>query len=168
MPVALTVGWTLNSALLSLLTRKSTVWPESPAPWVIAVAQSAVDCALASSVTVWLPPLVKMGTALGATTLRVIELGEASRSTPPLAVPPSSWAWKVNEVYGEPVALVVGVKTSRPEAMFAADTTWPVVTATPLSFSDPAAGRVVTFTARSELAPASSVSYMPKSAVANA
>ena len=50
--------------------------------------------------------------------------------------------------------------------MFAAVTTWPTVTLTPLSFSVPRAGSVVIFTASSEFAPLSAVSYMPKSPVA--
>ena len=37
------------------------------------------------------------GASLTAVTLTVRVLGEASRSTPPLAVPPSSWTWKVKE-----------------------------------------------------------------------
>ena len=38
---------------------------------------------------------VPAGASLTAVTLTVRVLGEASRSTPPLAVPPSSWTWKV-------------------------------------------------------------------------
>ena len=98
---------------------------------------------------VWSAPLVKLGVSFTAATLKVRVFGEGSRSTPPLAVPPLSCTWKVNEVYGVPLPLAPGWKTSRPAAMLAAETYWPVVTVVPLSFTVPAAGSVVIFTARS-------------------
>src|SRR5437870_5028412 len=46
-----------------------------------------------------------------------------------------------------PLALAAGLKTSLPALMSAAETSWPTFTATPLSFSVPAPGRVLFFTA---------------------
>jgi hypothetical protein len=90
---------------------------------------------------------VKLGVSLTAARLNVRVFGDASRSMPPLAVPPLSCTWKVNEVYGVPLPLVAGLKISRPDAMLAAETNWPAVTLVPLSFRVPSAGRVVIFTA---------------------
>ena len=91
--------------------------------------------------------------------------GEASRSLPPLAVPPLSWTWNVNEVYDVPLPLAAGWKTSRPDAMSPAETYCPAVTLVPLSFTVPAAGSVVIFTASSAWGSSSAASAYPKSAV---
>ncbi len=69
MPVGLIVGWMLNRLLLLFVTMKSTSWPDSPVPWLMAVAQPATvwepDEAL------WLAPLVKLGTSLLGLTVRL-------------------------------------------------------------------------------------------------
>ena len=70
-------------------------------------------------------------------------LGDGSVSTPPLAVPPLSWTWKVKLAYPAPLPFAAGVKTSFPPVMSATGTNCPAVTATPLSVSVPATGRVV-------------------------
>jgi hypothetical protein len=105
-----------------------------------------------------------MGPALIATTFTVIVFGVASRSTPPLAVPASSWTWKMKLAYAAPLAFADGVKTRLPAAMLAAETDWPAVTATPESVRLPAAGKVAIVTLESDV-PVSSASVNPKSAV---
>ena len=60
-----------------------------------------------------------VGASLTDVTLTVIVLGVGSRSTPPLAVPPSSCTWKVKLAYAVPLALAAGVNISRPPVMSA-------------------------------------------------
>src|SRR5262249_60008739 len=83
--------------------------------------------------------IVRFGVSATGVTLTVIVFGVGSRSTPPLAVPPLSCTWKVNEASGEPLALAAGVNTSLPPLMSATLTEPPAVTATPLSGSLPVA-----------------------------
>ena len=72
-PVGLTAGWVVNSALLSLLTMKSTrlaglvrrALRDQASPTASRV------CAPASSSTVWSPPFVKLGASLTAVTVIV-------------------------------------------------------------------------------------------------
>ena len=72
MPAGLTAGWAEKRALLSLVTMKSTVWPDSSAgPALMAVAQPATVWAPASSCTVWSAPLVKDGASLTGLTVTV-------------------------------------------------------------------------------------------------
>ena len=108
------------------------------------------------------------GASLTAVTLNVMVLGDWSRSTPPLAVPPSSRTWKVKAASALPLALTGGVQTSLPDVMSASATTWPALTATPLSRNVPPVGRVVIFTASKALAGVSLGSVKPKSAAVNA
>src|SRR4051794_20921192 len=81
---------------------------------------------------------------LGATwagrtaTLIVIWLEATARSTPPLAVPPSSFAWKVKLSYGVPEAPRAGV--NRKPVRLADGMSWPTVTGVPLNVSVPLAG----------------------------
>src|SRR5262245_54132661 len=96
-------------------------------------------------------PSVPTGALFTGVTLMVSVFGEASRSTPPLAVPPLSRTWDVNVVYGLPLAPGDGVKVKKPAPMLAAETSWPAVTGTLLFFNTPAAGNVVTRTAASTL-----------------
>ncbi len=70
------------------------------------MAQPATDCAPASSVTVWSAPLVKLGASFTAVTV-IVNVCAALVSTPPLAVPPSSWILTVT--VAEPLALAAGV-----------------------------------------------------------
>src|SRR3954469_23596480 len=64
-PLAATAGCAENSALLLLLTMKFSAWPLSSAgPALMLVAQAARVCAPASSATVWLAPMVKLGASL--------------------------------------------------------------------------------------------------------
>ena len=86
MPAALTAGCTLNSGLLAFVTTKSTSWPDSPVPWLMAVAQPATDWAPESCETLWLAPLVKLGTALAGLTVRVTVTTLVESKTPSLAL----------------------------------------------------------------------------------
>src|ERR1700760_1596511 len=103
-------GAAANSpGLLSPVTTKSTVWPDSSAgPGEIAVANPATVCGPASSATVWFAPALKVGASLTGVTLIVMVLADGSVSTPPLAVPPLSCTWNVNEASGDPLALAAG------------------------------------------------------------
>src|SRR2546428_13840746 len=91
---------------------------------------------------------VPAGASLTDVTSMVIVLGLWSRSTPLLAVPPSSCTWKVKLAYEAPLASAAGVKTSLPAAISAALTNCPADTATPSLVSVPADGSVVIFTAK--------------------
>ena len=51
---------------------------------------------------------VPSGASFTAVTLTVIVFGVGSRSTPPLAVPPSSCTWNVKVAYGVPLSFGVG------------------------------------------------------------
>jgi len=63
--LAATAGGTAKSAVLLLLTRKSTVWLASSAgPARILVAQPVTVWGLASSATVWFAPLLNDGASL--------------------------------------------------------------------------------------------------------
>ena len=109
---------------------------------------------------------VPEGASLTEVTLTVKLLGLGSRSTPPLAVPLLSCTWKVKLAYEIPLALLAGVKRSKPPLRSATTMNCPLVTATPLSVRVPAPGSVLIFTARSVLAGESLVSLNPKSAAA--
>ena len=103
----------------------------------------------------WMVLLVPAGASLIGVTLTVIVLATGSRSTPPLAVTPSSCTWKVKRAFGvarwrcwigrrrEPQAAGVDVAT---------EMNWPAVTATSLLVSVPLVGSVVIFTANRLLA----------------
>ncbi len=109
-PAALTAGWALNSALLSLVTVKPTVWPDSfDGPLLMAVAQPLTVAAPESSNTVWSAPLVNDGASLTGWMV-IVKVVFALASLPPLAVPPSSWIRIVT--VDEPNALAAGVKVS--------------------------------------------------------
>ena len=98
-------------------------------------------------------------------TLIVIVLGDGSRSTPPLAVPPSSCTWKVKLAYGRAVGVrPAGVNFSNPPVMSASGMNCPAVTATPLSSACRQLGSVVISTASRLLAGVSFGSLKPKSA----
>ena len=72
----------------------------------MAVAHGLTVWAPASSSTVWSAPLVKLGASLTAVTV-MVKVWVALLSTPPLAVPPSSWMLTVT--MAEPLALAAGV-----------------------------------------------------------
>ena len=110
---------------------------------------------------------VPVGASFTAVTLTVMVLGEASRSMPPLAVPPLSCTWKVKLARAAPFALSAGVNWSKPDVMFATGMEAPAVTATELFVRLPLAGSVVTFTPSSVFAGVSVGSVRPKSAAAN-
>src|SRR5438309_775839 len=95
----------------------------------------------------------------------VMLLGDWSRSTPPLAVPPLSCTWKVNEVYGEPLAFAAGVNFNSLAVMSATAMDWPAETARPLFVSEPANGSELIFTAAKLLLGLSLGSLNPKSPV---
>src|SRR5262245_9525553 len=94
------------------------------------------------------------GASLTGVTLNVIVFGGWSRSKPPLAVPPSSFTWKVKVVYGVALLFVssVGVNFSLLAAISLTRTAWPAVTATsvvPLfKVTVPLEGNVVTISVR--------------------
>ena len=52
-------------------------------------------------------------------------VGRGSRSTPPLAVPPSSCTWKVKLESGEPLALACGTNCRLPAVMSLTAMNWP-------------------------------------------
>ena len=80
------------------------VCPESLGPVLIAVAQLATVCAVASSLTVWSAPLVKLGTSFTAVTVTGTAIAVAEASRP-------SHAFTVNaEIV--PFAFAAGVHTS--------------------------------------------------------
>src|SRR5437870_2600185 len=100
-------GWVENRALLSLLTVKLTVCPDSSAgPREIAVAQFTTVCAAASSFTVWLTPFVNDGASFTAFTV-ITKLCDGEVSTPPFAVPPLSF--KLMVIVADPLAFDGGV-----------------------------------------------------------
>ena len=70
------------------------------------MAQPDTLWAPASSFTVWSAPFVKLGASLTAFTV-IVKVWAADVSTPPLAVPPSSWIR--TETVAEPLALAAGV-----------------------------------------------------------
>src|SRR5262245_2913231 len=78
-PLGATAGCVEKSWLLSLVTMKSSVWPESPCPGEMSVAQPLTVCAAASSLIVWSAPLVKDGGLL--TALMVPLVAEAEKLT---------------------------------------------------------------------------------------
>src|SRR5262245_59147524 len=101
------LGWALNRLLLSFLTMKFSVWLASSAgPALIVVAQPATVWAPASSRTVWLAPLVKLGASLTALTV-IVKVWAALTFTPPLRAPLSSCTWTVTVAL--PLALPAGV-----------------------------------------------------------
>ena len=99
-----------------------------------------------------------------AVTLKVMVFGLASRSTPPLVVPPLSCTanWKL--ALATPLALSAGVNTSLFAVMSATATDWSAVTSTLLSLSAPLLGSWVILTASSVFAGVSLTSLNPKSA----
>jgi len=103
------------------------------------------------------------GVVFDALTVNV--LGVASRSTPPFAVPPLSWTWKVKVVYGLPKALIGGTYFSSPLVIFATVIICPTVTLVPFSWIVHNAGKVVTFTPLSVFGDASRGSVNQKLAV---
>src|SRR5438046_2307657 len=105
------------------------------------------------------------GASFTPVTLIVIVLGDWSRSTPPLPVPPSSCTWNVKLASADPVALAAGVNASWPALMSATVTNWPAVTAMPLLVSVPDArvGIVVISAVASVLAGLSFGSVKPNS-----
>ncbi len=106
------------------------------------------------------------GTSFTAVMLKLMVLGEASVSTPPLATPPLSLTWKVKLPTPVPLKLGAAVKTSWPS--WPAGISWPAVTATPFRRRMPWApgGRLVMMTLCSALAGLSSASPKPKSTAA--
>ena len=82
---------------------------------------------LVSSLTVKVAGRVLTGASLTAVTLKVMVLGEASVFWPPLAVPPLSMTWKVNDARPLPVPLAGGCQVRVPR--LAAAMIWPAVTA---------------------------------------
>jgi hypothetical protein len=101
-PDALTAGWAEKSALSSLVTMKSTAWPDSLGPAVMAKAQPSTDCGPASSFTASLAPLVKDGTSLMAVTVMVNVWGALVSAPPPLS-------WMRTVTVALPLALAAGV-----------------------------------------------------------
>src|SRR5918996_4776005 len=75
------------------------------------LAQPATDCAAASSATVWSEPAENDGASFTKATV-IANVCGALVSTPPFAVPPSSWARTVT--VAEPCAEGAGVKVSVP------------------------------------------------------
>src|SRR5436190_1366066 len=189
-PLAWSAG--VNTSRPALMLATETDWPAvSATPLLVSVPDAALGIevittaanALAglsfgslkpnsSAVKVWaVPSLVVMvlsvptGASFTLVTLIVIVLGDGSRSTPPLAVPPLSWTWKVKLASAGPLALAAGVNTSRPELMSPTVTNWPAVTGLPLRVSvpDAAVGIVVISTANSVFAGLSFGSVKPNS-----
>src|SRR5436190_2220983 len=92
---------------------------------------------------------VPLGASLTGVAFTVSVLGVGSRSMPPLAVPPSSWTWKVKVASGEPLAFGAGVNLSLPAVRSARGMDCPAAIGTPvLLVRLPAVGNVVIFTAR--------------------
>jgi hypothetical protein len=86
---------------------KLTVWPDSlVGPGEIAVAQGLTFCGPASSKMLWFGPTVKEGASFTAFMV-IVKLWGGEVSTPPLAVPPSSWSTSV--MVALPKALAAGV-----------------------------------------------------------
>ena len=105
---------------------------------------------------------VIVGASLTGVTSKLSVLGVASVSTPPLAMPPSSWTRNVKLARFRPLALAAGVNTSWPSAICATLTHCPADTAAPSSARTlPAPGGVAMYTpVKSE----ASTSVKPKSA----
>src|SRR5262245_14437425 len=97
----------------------------------------------------------------------VSTLGTGSRSTPPSAMPPSSWTWKVRLVYGEQLALGAGANRSWPAGIKDACTNCPEKTGKPKTVSVPAAGGVLLGALAILFGGASTGSLKPKSATLN-
>ena len=64
MPVELIVGCTANKALLSFVTRNVSVWPVSPGPCEMPLAQLVTVRATPSAAVFWFAPLVNEGASL--------------------------------------------------------------------------------------------------------
>src|SRR5438876_110009 len=111
--------------------------------------------------------MIWMRALAAGVTFTVNTRGVGSRSTPPLAVPPSSCTWNVKLAYGVPLASAAGLNTSRPASIAPTVTNCPAVIAVPLSVSVPAPGSVVIRTAWRWLAGLSCGSVKPKSARTN-
>ena len=98
--------------MLLLVTTNVTVWPlSSDGPGLIAVAQPLTDWAPASSTSVWLAPLTKLGGSLTPVTL-IVKVWTALVSSPPLAIPPLSLMETLT--VAEPTWLAAGVNVSVP------------------------------------------------------
>ena len=95
------------------VTLKVGVWPDSPGPALMFVAQLGTLCGPASSSTFWSGPLVKLGASFTAFTV-MVKVSGVLVSCPPLAVPPSSWSSSV--MSAEPLASSAGVYVSAPVA----------------------------------------------------
>src|SRR3954464_7173914 len=144
--------------------------PTSTSEIVIALPVPELNVRVASSFTPCVPGTELTGASLTAVTLMVRVLGDWSRSTPPLAVPPLSRTWNVKLASGDPLAFNAGVNTRWPAAMSVAKTKSPAFTVTPLLVNGPvpAPGTVVIFTACREFgAELSEGSLNPKSATPN-
>jgi hypothetical protein len=104
------------------------------------------------------------GASLTAAMLKLKVLGDRSVFWPPLAMPPLSTTWKVNDPRPAPLRLAAGVKVSWPR--LPARIAWPAVTATPFRRSTPceAGGSVATITDCRPLAGVSFASVTGKSA----
>src|SRR4051794_27083943 len=161
------------SASVPLVTVSGTVSlpaPTSTSEIVIALPAPELNVRVASSFTPCVPGTELTGASLTAVTLMVRVLGDWSRSTPPLAVPPLSCTWKVKGASGDPLAFNAGVNTKRPAAMSGAETKAPPIPLTPVLGKGrvPAPGTVVIFTACRDLgAELSAGSLNPKSATPN-
>ena len=107
---------------------------------------------------------VPVGESFTDVTSKVMVFGLASRSAPPLVVPPLSWTANRKFALPAPLALRAGVKTSLLAVMSATATDWFSVTATPLNLSVPLVCSWVILTASSVFAGASLASLNPKSA----
>ncbi len=143
-PLAATAGPAAKRPALVLpVIVNETVWPDSPGPAEMLVAQPATLAAPESSFTVWSAPFVKDGASLTPVTV-IVNVWPADVSAPPLAVPPSSCAATV--IVAAPEALAAGVKVSVPLAATAGpaakspafvlpvivnDTVWPASSAGP-------------------------------------
>src|ERR1043165_7711206 len=103
-------GWVENRALLSLLTVKLSVCPDSSAgPREIAVAQFNTVCAPASSFTIWFAPLENEGGSFTEVTV-IVKLCDAEVSTPPFNVPLLSF--RLTVMVAAPFAFAAGVYVS--------------------------------------------------------
>src|SRR5262245_43936188 len=95
----------------------------------------------------------------------VMVLAVASKSTPPLSVPPSSWTWNVNEAYGLPLALAAGVNVRL--LIWARCAKCRAGKATPPFLRLHTPGKVVILTAKKLFGGVSLGSVKPKLAAAN-
>ena len=100
------LGCTENIALLLLETMKFSVCPVSFGPSEMLLMKPLTVCAPESSGADWSVPTSKLGASLTAVTA-MLKVCAAEVSTPPLAVPPLSWACTVTTAL--PSALAASV-----------------------------------------------------------